>query len=559
MEVIMLKTNYILSLSLLISIPVCAMERPPRLEAKPAGKSAAKASAKPAAVVAATPKLILKAAAKPAPAVANIKSTCAVCFDEKTALDTRTLACGHKFCLDCLRSNIQTAVRDKQTQALKCFDPSCKRPIDIADLRKIVYDKDTQNQINDIQLQEWLTQQANIKHCPTPNCHFSFVNERADQFTHKCPDCKAEYCGKCMHTHNPRTSCDQAAQDRNLAHDRNAQERANQAWQEANTKPCPQCGTRIEKNEGCMHMNCTRCHYHYCWNCLGAWSTHNNYYHCPNRSTNPLTPQAQPRQQEENITWDNAHIIFARDPRGFVNSLRTRNDLHLPITMEFAERFMNLSCENQGNWTARITDLIQQDVNNYWGNISTHWETQLQQLEPFRLSIRSYSATNEGTFRASIIYNRGLNLLAGAGTTQIQEWIIHNNPQDLIMFNGWTCETTLSQARLQEVLNQAAAHFRNRIPNNVAQPVVPLLYVNNRHLIWVRGGIYNNPNYNQNYQRYANFIAEHVQQTYGNAFTTIINADHIFIFETATGSSIQNEGLQGLVDMAHYHFANQNQ
>lgn len=548
MEVIMLKTNYILSLSLLISIPVCAMERPPHLN-----------NAKPAA----TPKVVLKAAAKPAPAVANTKSTCAVCFDDKTALDTRTLACGHKFCLDCLRSNIQTAVNDKQAQALKCFDPSCKRPIDIADLRKIIYDKDTQNQINNVQFDKWLTTQENIKHCPTTNCHFSFVNERADQFTHQCPDCKAEYCGKCMHPHNPRTSCDQAAQDRNLANDRNAQERANQAWQEANTKPCPQCGTRIEKNEGCMHMNCSHCRHHFCWICLNPWQGHNNYYTCNYRpdlqqAHNNLNNQPQ-RQQEENITWENAHVIFARDPRGFVNSLRTRNDLHLPITMEFAERFMNLSCENQGNWTARITNLIQQDVNHYWGNISTHWETQLQHLEPFRLSIRSYSATNEGTFRASIIYNRGLNILTGAVTNQIQEWIINNNPQDLIMFNGWTCETSLSQTRLQEVLNQAAAHFRNRIPNNVAQPVVPLLYVNNRHLIWVRGGIYNNPNYNQNYHRYANFIAEYVQQIYGNTFTTIINADHIFIYETATGSSIQNEGLQVLVDMVHYHFANQNQ
>ncbi|CAF1331850.1 unnamed protein product [Rotaria sordida] len=32
-----------------------------------------------------------------------------------------------------------------------------------------------------------------------------------------------------------------------------------------NTQPCPNCHVRIEKNGGCSHMNCSRCHYQFTW------------------------------------------------------------------------------------------------------------------------------------------------------------------------------------------------------------------------------------------------------------------------------------------------------
>ena len=67
-------------------------------------------------------------------------------------------------------------MREKQAHVLRCFDPKRRKPIEISDLRNIVSDKNTQDQINDIQLQDWLIKQEYIKHCPTPNCHFSFLN-----------------------------------------------------------------------------------------------------------------------------------------------------------------------------------------------------------------------------------------------------------------------------------------------------------------------------------------------------------------------------------------------
>lgn len=37
------------------------------------------------------------------------------------------------------------------------------------------------------------------------------------------------------------------------------------------TKKCPNCKSSIEKNGGCNHMTCHKCHYHFCWLCLGKF------------------------------------------------------------------------------------------------------------------------------------------------------------------------------------------------------------------------------------------------------------------------------------------------
>ena len=41
--------------------------------------------------------------------------------------------------------------------------------------------------------------------------------------------------------------------------EKNANESETANWILANTKRCPKCNTRIEKNQGCNHMTCRQC------------------------------------------------------------------------------------------------------------------------------------------------------------------------------------------------------------------------------------------------------------------------------------------------------------
>ena len=38
-----------------------------------------------------------------------------------------------------------------------------------------------------------------------------------------------------------------------------------EGWMTSHTKPCPGCGSRIQRISGCNHMICSQCHMHFCW------------------------------------------------------------------------------------------------------------------------------------------------------------------------------------------------------------------------------------------------------------------------------------------------------
>lgn len=54
-----------------------------------------------------------------------------------------------------------------------------------------------------------------------------------------------------------------------------------EAWLRENCRPCPRCKAQIQKNGGCNHMQCVKCHAHFCWACMrlgkrcGPYNCHN--------------------------------------------------------------------------------------------------------------------------------------------------------------------------------------------------------------------------------------------------------------------------------------------
>ncbi|RHY35497.1 hypothetical protein DYB32_000016 [Aphanomyces invadans] len=88
-----------------------------------------------------------------------------------------------------------------------------------------------------------------VKWCPAPGCDKAIASS-GGLSTVSCGD----------EAHMP-VSCEQLATW--LEKCRNESETAN--WILANTKKCPKCAIRIEKNQGCNHMTCRSCKYEFCW------------------------------------------------------------------------------------------------------------------------------------------------------------------------------------------------------------------------------------------------------------------------------------------------------
>ena len=94
--------------------------------------------------------------------------------------------------------------------------------------------------------------------------------------------CKCGYdlCFSCLEEYHAPATCQQV-EEWNF---KCLKESDNAQWIVTNTKKCPKCFTRIERNHGCNHMVCTKCQYEFCWVCMGSWKEHGigtgGYYRC---------------------------------------------------------------------------------------------------------------------------------------------------------------------------------------------------------------------------------------------------------------------------------------
>ena len=119
-------------------------------------------------------------------------------------------------------------------------------------------------------VQSFVDRNKSMRWCPAPKCEF-IVSAPVGTLNVKCQGrttaCGCHFCFKCGEEAHQPSSCVELAQWSEKC--QNDSETAN--WILANTKRCPKCNTRIEKNQGCNHMTCRSCKYEFCWMCMGDW------------------------------------------------------------------------------------------------------------------------------------------------------------------------------------------------------------------------------------------------------------------------------------------------
>jgi hypothetical protein len=239
-----------------------------------------------------------------------VKQSCGTCYDSKSKDQFVTLSCSHSACRECLQRQIDIGLKDQSTKNLRCF--TCwTHHFTQEEIEKIVT-PEQREKLGTIQLKEWLEKQSLVKHCPTPDCNYAFINESKCQSTIDCPQCKKEYCSQCLIKHPEYLSC-QAAQERYAS----VEDKATQSWKNTHSKPCPQCKASIEKNYGCDHMTCSKCRYEFCWKCLGKYPCPRGYLCNGQIERNQQTIRGQNMPTQIEVRAD-----MPRDFQGFANMLQ---------------------------------------------------------------------------------------------------------------------------------------------------------------------------------------------------------------------------------------------
>jgi len=220
----------------------------------------------------------------PQPASSMPAITCQICYDEKT--DYSALACGHPFCNECYAVYVQHKIADEGYDCVyaRCPEEKCKLLLSSALVGSLLADKSHCERVQRFQRASSLSRSfvddnAGIKWCPGADCGRA-VRARPGTVGVGCK-CGTRFCFQCGQDDHSPTTC--ADLKKWLVKCKDDSETFN--WLMANTKPCPKCGSSIEKNGGCNHMTCKNgaCKYEFCWVCSGAWKDHSGSFYACNK------------------------------------------------------------------------------------------------------------------------------------------------------------------------------------------------------------------------------------------------------------------------------------
>lgn len=191
---------------------------------------------------------------------------CGICLCEITETDIYRLeSCGHPYCRDCIKMNIESAIQSKDFP-LKCCHDGCKMLWawkDFVNMTKQGYCS-LQNIITSSLSCFVRENKEKARYCITPDCPMVYkVSATGGRIV--CGVCRVGMCSKCHVEYHNGMSC--AMYQMENGND----ESGLREWMRRdpnNRKLCPNCFAGIEKTGGCQHMECRDCKVHICWTCM---------------------------------------------------------------------------------------------------------------------------------------------------------------------------------------------------------------------------------------------------------------------------------------------------
>ena len=202
--------------------------------------------------------------------------TCQVCFDEKSSEEFRSVPnhnCKQNtrsICDGCLGSHIQQAFAGVFSSDVRCPELDCGTALDYETIKHILCangEKALFERYDKFICRTILEQMAEFIWCSNPKCAMGQLNQGGKEGNIvTCLRCRHKTC----FTHKTPWHTGLTCSQYDLKMDPKVQ--ASLQWITQNTKQCPKCAYRIEKNDGCDHMTCIQCHYEFCWACLADFN-----------------------------------------------------------------------------------------------------------------------------------------------------------------------------------------------------------------------------------------------------------------------------------------------
>ena len=134
-----------------------------------------------------------------------------ICMDDVERSQRLKLRnCGHAFCGECVAGTLKAALDDKKVDdRLRCPDTTCRKPLDVLDVRACTYDrgdKATWAKYQEVATEALLDQataedgnEKGLRRCPGDKCNHTFYYEpHATSGTlHICQKCHGAFCLGC--------------------------------------------------------------------------------------------------------------------------------------------------------------------------------------------------------------------------------------------------------------------------------------------------------------------------------------------------------------------------
>ncbi|CAE7586626.1 ari-1, partial [Symbiodinium sp. KB8] len=194
---------------------------------------------------------------------------CPVCFASVPASEMASLACGHGACRECWGEYLSGQLRSRAAEAVEavCMESDCSCIVPHAFVRHVglaaARGSDPMALLTswDRSLcRHFVEHSRRLRWCPGSGCDKAFQAVSAGRDV-ECESCGSAFCLGCGRGAHRPVSCSMLSSWLEKCEDES--ETAN--WIIVNTKRCPKCGVRIEKNQGCMHMKCGVCKHEFCW------------------------------------------------------------------------------------------------------------------------------------------------------------------------------------------------------------------------------------------------------------------------------------------------------